>query len=340
MGRPALTDTNYRLRSRGGVYYVFWTDKGKTKRISTGERQRSAAETWKDQFAAGQLSPAPPVAATVNQILDAYLADRDGKVESPETLKHSAKPLRREFGSLLPDHLTTPVVRKYITGRQEAGRSNGTIIREIVTLRAALQWAVKEKWIDRAPIIEAPSKPPPRSRWLSREEADKLIAACKGRHIRLFVQLALHTAARRGAILSLEWDRVDLERRVIYLALPGRSHGNKRRAVVPINSTLLSALTAAKAVALTDYVVEYGKRPVASVKTGFQNAVALAGLSGVSPHTLRHTAATWMVQAAVPLAEVARYLGDSERMIERVYGHHAPDYLRRAAAALESPPSG
>jgi hypothetical protein len=41
-----------------------------------------------------------------------------------------------------------------------------------------------------------------------------------------------------------------------------------------------------------------------------------------------------MIQAGVPIPEVARFLGNTEKMVERVYGHHAPDYLRRAAAAL------
>lgn len=59
-----------------------------------------------------------------------------------------------------------------------------------------------------------------------------------------------------------------------------------------------------------------------------------AHLEGVTPHTLRHTAATWMVAGGVPLGEVARYLGDSERTTERVYAKHSPDYLRGAARVL------
>ncbi|MCL2473331.1 MAG: integrase [Alphaproteobacteria bacterium] len=49
---------------------------------------------------------------------------------------------------------------------------------------------------------------------------------------------------------------------------------------------------------------------------------------------MRHTAATWLVMEGVPLREVARLLGNSEAMVEKVYGKHSPDYLRRAVSAL------
>jgi integrase len=51
--------------------------------------------------------------------------------------------------------------------------------------------------------------------FLTRAEADHLLAAHKARHLRLFVEIGLHTGARHGAILALTWDRVDLIERVI-----------------------------------------------------------------------------------------------------------------------------
>ena len=63
----------------------------------------------------------------------------------------------------------------------------------------------------------------------------------------------------------------------------------------------------------------------------------LAGLWGkVTPHTLRHTAATWLMQRGVPMWQAAGYLGMSVQMIERTYGHHHPDYMRGAAQAITS----
>ncbi len=78
-------------------------------------------------------------------------------------------------------------------------------------------------------------------------------------------------------------------------------------------------------------------RQVASVKTGFRRLCKQCNITA-SPHVLRHTAATWLVMDGVPLAEVARLLGDSEKTVEKVYGKHAPDYLRRAVDALSLKP--
>jgi integrase len=56
----------------------------------------------------------------------------------------------------------------------------------------------------------------------------------------------------------------------------------------------------------------------------------------VTPHTLRHTAATWLIQRSVPIWQAADYLGMSAQMIERTYDHHHPDYMRGAAEAITS----
>ena len=81
--------------------------------------------------------------------------------------------------------------------------------------------------------------------------------------------------------------------------------------------------------------VEFNGKPVASVKTGFRTAVGLANLPGrVTPHTLRHTAATWVMQRGVPILEAAGFLGTSPEVLQDTYGHHHPDYMKGAAAAI------
>ena len=86
------------------------------------------------------------------------------------------------------------------------------------------------------------------------------------------------------------------------------------------------------------HFVEFNGKPIASVKTAFSRAVKLAGLSSdrgkIIPHTLRHTAATWLMQRGVPVWEAAGYLGMSVETLVRVYGHHSPDHLRGAADAI------
>ena len=94
-------------------------------------------------------------------------------------------------------------------------------------------------------------------------------------------------------------------------------------------------LETALALAQTNFVIEHNGKPVASIKTGFRAAVRRAGIEYCSPHALKHTAATWMMKDGIDLEKVARYLGTTKNVVERVYGHHAPDYLADASKALE-----
>ena len=217
----------------------------------------------------------------------------------------------------------------------------GSVRREIAVLRAAFAWAVRERWIGWAPYVEMPPAPPPRDRWLSRADVDSLIHGAGSPHVRLFVVLAYHTAARTGAILDLTWDRVDLDQRLINYDRPDRARSRKRRAVVPINSVALAELQAARMIAVSDHVIEFRGKPVAAVRTGFAHASRRAGVR-CTPHVLRHTAATHMLMARVPMIDIARMLGDSVAMVDEVYGKHNPDFLRSAAEALagETGPRG
>lgn len=82
-------------------------------------------------------------------------------------------------------------------------------------------------------------------------------------------------------------------------------------------------------------MVEWNGQPIRSVRTAFRRAATLAGLdASVTPHTLRHTAATWLMQAGVDKWEAAGFLGMTVEMLDRVYGHHHPNHLRAAARAI------
>jgi integrase len=345
MARPKLDAPNYRLARRGNRFYVRWWQDGAWQRVSTGETDKRRATIWLAQFVAGRGTPTPPEQPTVSMILDGYLADRKPVVLGYGALEVVAKALRRHLGDLQPDHLTKERVRFYTSRRRAEGHmvgpmharrkkptQDGTIIKELVTLRAALKWALGEKWIVDIPHIAVPRQPPPRERWLTREEADRLLANALAPHVRVFLSLALYTAARAAALLDLTWDRVSLDARLIDFEPVS---GGKRRTPVPIGDKLLPVLKQAREAATCHYVVEHGGERVASVKTGTRAAARRAALPGVTPHVLRHTAATWMVMARVPMDEVSRFLGHSDvRVTQRTYAKYSPDYLRSAVDAL------
>ena len=83
------------------------------------------------------------------------------------------------------------------------------------------------------------------------------------------------------------------------------------------------------------HFVEFNGKPVRSVKTAFKSAVRLAKLGpGISPHTLRHTAATWLMQRGADPWQAAGYLGMSLEVLLNTYGHHHPDYLSDAVEKI------
>ncbi len=324
-------------RYRGKFCAVIGRGRGR-KRLSLGTADPVLARARLAEFRQQRERLRRPQRPGVGAILDGYIADRAPEVADPDRLRYAAQRLRPVFGSILPSHIDKALCRSYVQRRQKAGASIGTAHTELAMLRAALRWAERQQppWIDRAPHIWMPAKPPPRERHLTPAEARRLIDACQAPHLRLFVLLALHTGGRMQAILELTWDRVDLERRLIALRRPDRGATRKGRATVPINDTLLQALREAREAAIGDYVVEIAGRKVGSIKHGLAGAAARARLKGVSAHVLRHTCAVWMAEAGVSMPEIAAFLGHTDsRTTERVYARFSPDFLRRAARALE-----
>lgn len=324
----------YRIGKLNGRFVVSWWVDGTRKRhrLKALTRAEAAAEAV-DVI---KRETAPPPAATIETLWEAYRAEKEGR-RVAVAMKHEWKAVGPHFGHLRPDQITTDVCRAYVTRRRATtarGKTtnvqDGGIWTELGHLRSVLKWALGDK----APKVERPPKPAPRERYLTGAEIGKLIDAPAPLHIKTAIYLMIGTAARVGAVLELTWDRVNFDRGTINLRT-SELGPRKGRAIVPMNSELRAVLQTAKAAALTEHVIEWAGEPVASIKTGFNAAVKAAGLEGVTPHVLRHTAAVHMVEGGVPMAEVAQYLGHSnEALTFRVYGRYSPTHLRKAADVL------
>lgn len=332
MARPRFLRPNYRCEpGERGIYLVKWTENRIPRSVSTRTRLPSEAAEFFARWLAGREAPERSPNPTIGQILDHYLKDREGQTAS-DGHEWACQAVRRHIGALRPEHLER---KTYWLARTRDGVSPGTIIKDVGHLRAALELAVKDRLIATAPYIDRPAQPRGREIWLTKEDAARLRRAAVMPHVRLFIVLALATGGRKETLERLTWDRVDLGRGIVHLALPGRPTSKKRAAVVPIEPATVRYLRLHKAVALTENVLEWRGKPAGNVKKGFAAAVRRAGLGAdITPHVLRHSCASWLVEAGIPCAQVARFLGDTEAMIEKTYGHHRPSYLREASAAL------
>jgi integrase len=218
-------------------------------------------------------------------------------------------------------------------------RSTGTVRRELGVLRAAINLAHRNGVITCPVVVELPAPPSPRDRWLTRNEAAALLKVALASpqvrlYLPLFILLGLYTGRRKQAILSLRWCQVDLDRCLIDFEQGRRT--KKRKGLIPIPPRLLPHLIRARRRG-TDlgYVLHrHGKR-IADVKKGFEAAAKRAGLEDVCPHTLRHTAATWIARdGRISLDDAADYLAMSLETLRGVYRHHHPDFLRDVADSI------
>jgi integrase len=150
----------------------------------------------------------------------------------------------------------------------------------------------------------------------------------------LFILIGLYTGRRKEAILSLRWPQVDIEHGVIDFESPGRARTNKKRGKIRSDRLLPHLKRARRRGTDLGYVLHINGERIGDIKKGFNAARGRAGLVGVTPHVLRHTAATWLMQAGAPIWEAAGFFAMSEKTLRDVYGHHHPDYMRGAAEAI------
>lgn len=334
---------DYSLGQLHGEAVVVWRDGTGRHRVRLGVRTEVEGRSALDAFARKRsLLATAQRGPTIADLYDAYKADRakDGKLIA--NFAWDWKALAPRFGKLRVGDVTADLCRQYAAERMEAGKSAGTVWTELTRLRSCLNWAAKRDHIDKAPYVWVPTKPAPRERVLTREEVARLLDGCIEPHVRLFTILALTTGGRSGALLGLTWDRVDFIAGTVNLWAkpeinPLTKAVRKSRAIVPMSALSRTALAAASEIALSDHVVEYNGEPIKCIRKGFTEAVRRAGLGKeVTPHILRHTAASWMLNARIPLDEISRYLGHRDtRTTELIYAKHDPVLLQRAADVID-----
>jgi integrase len=324
-------------------YYIGWTERGRSRQRSTGTADREQAEIALAEFLQKRdhrAGPRDPSQVLVTDLLTEYATERGPRVVAQDRIAYAIIPLIDFFEGNSVADVRPEACRRYADNR---GRSQGTVRRELGVLRAAINHALKNGRITRSVSVELPDRPEPRDRWLRRWEAARLIrAACTPQtrlYLPLFILLGIYTGRRKEAILSLRWPQVNLDAKTINFDVAGRKRTSKKRGIVLIPGRLLPHLRRAhKRGTDLGYVIHVDGERIRDIKKGFASACARAGIQAVTPHTLKHTAATWLMQAGTDPWQAAGFLSTSVETLLRVYGHHHPDYQREAAANIGKRP--
>ena len=287
----------------------------------------------------------------IADVLTVYLTDIVPSHSRPKETKERITRLDSFFGDRMLSYVAGETCRAYVTQRS----TDAAARRELEDLRAAINHHRREGLCNKVVEVVLPPERPPRDRWLTRSEAARLIWSAwryrevqKGkqtdrqsrRHIARFILVALYTGTRASAVCGAALQAtvghgwVDLNRGVFYRRAAGHRETKKRQPPVPLPDQLLAHLRRWKRRGQR-FAVEWNGNPVQSVDKAFANVVIDAGLGNdVTPHVLRHTAATWLMQAGTDVWEAAGYLGMTIDMLSQRYGHHHPDHLSGAKRAF------
>lgn len=318
-----------RLQKYRGKWAIYYRDeRSRPVRRSLGTDDRAEAERrFADWRLLQSVRSTNPQGKLIKQLWEERREALKGR-RMADNMRYSGLPIIKFFGELEPQHVNKDLCSQYIDWRTSQGRKPGTIHTELSHLASTLSWAKAGGSVHR------PSPPPPKDLHLTKAQARELLDACrKTPHLHLYVLLALSTGARNGAILDLTWNRVDLSRGLIELRTEDMTN-RKGRATIPINKPLYEALEAQET--KEGYVVSWTGAKIQSVKKSLKAVATKIGLPWVSPHVFRHSAAVWMAEAGVDMEEIAQFLGHTNPTITRkVYAKYSPDYLRKAAKALE-----
>jgi len=258
---------------------------------------------------------------TCGDVLDRYYREHVvKKVVDAKRQRIAINHLSVHLGSVEVKNLTPDLIDQYCLDRTPT--AGATQRRELNVLCAALNHAVKYRRLAGAalPYIPLPNSSPPKDRWLTVDELDRLlIAAGKwSPRVRLFISLAYYTGSRRRALETLTWDQVNFNQSRIALGKPGERQTKKRRPTVPMGPALQANLVSAYNTRTGPFVLGSD----ADIFSAFKAAAKRAGLDGVTPHTIRHTRAVHLAQKGISIYMIAGLLGDTVATVERNYLHH------------------
>jgi integrase len=310
------------IRRPGRPYwYIHGTVRGLIVRESTGVADETAAEEirakreW--ELIQRSIHGAQATATFLEAAVSYMEAGGENRYLSPLIARIGKVPLGK-----IDQDLVDKVARSLCPDH-----ANSTLVRTVYTpISAVMHHAAKRK-MGAAPKFERPKQPPGRIRWITFEEAERLIDACAP-HLRALVTFLLGTGARKAEAAFLDWRNVDLVNAQVNFVNDDdvRTKSGQSRGV-PLHPRVLAELLKLPhrdgAVFRTHLGKPYGRghNGSASIEHGFMGACRRAGITNFSPHDCRHTWATWHYAANRDLFALMQLGGwKSLEMVKR-YAH-------------------
>lgn len=245
----------------------------------------------------------------------------------------TVKTLLTVFSGYMISQITTKFIAEYKSMRLKSVKP-ATVYQELALLRRMFNVAIREwEWCKDNPVSKlsfSVGNRNARDRWLTLEEEKSLLDnATNPVWLRSLIIVALHTGMRRGEILELRWQNVDLLKRAIRVIKS--KNGEKR--TIPMSKTLLNLF---KSMNVRDISGRVFPISGSSLRQAFDKLVAKVGLENFRFHDLRHTFATRLVQNGVDLYKVKELLGHKTITMTMRYAHHYSESLRSSVEVLDN----
>jgi integrase len=328
-------------------WWIDFTVNGRRVRQSTGTDDKRKAKEYHDRVKAQAWAqtrlgtkPRHSYRAAVVRFLEETKVDRKGRRRVDLA---AFRWLDGHLGEKYLDEITKDVIANLVvekkrpytkiskTGKQRFYSPCASAVNDVLsTLRSLLYRARDEwEWAETVPKIKLLSEPPGRVRWLTRGEADKLIAELPS-HLAVLAEFSLQTGLRRANATHLEWAQVDLDRKTAWFYADQTK--NAKALAVPLNERAIEILVSQRAAQQEQpsrWVFPWRGKPLIQTCTkAFRAALKRAGILDFHWHDLRHTWASWHVQNGTPLHVLQELGGWSSLKLVQRYAHLSGEHLR------------
>ena len=328
------------LYKRGNVFWMTYKADGMLYRYSTGKTTQKEAEyvlaCRRKEIKEGKLPEFNKGKCKFAELAKEYDTTCAKQQKGYGTKKYIIRQLVEEFGNLNVKDLDAIIVERY-RSKYERTRKPATANRMLACLKHMLTKAVdwnmaNEETLKRVRKVEFLKENNKRLRFLNADECKRLLGCCP-KHLKPIVTTAVYTGMRRGEILSLKWEQIDL--RHGYISLTDTKSGDGRE--VPINDTLGEMFEEMPHSIESVYVfTDENGNPYKSVKRSFNTALRKAEIYDFRFHDLRHTFASQLVMNGMDLTTVKELLGHKTLNMTLRYSHLAPEHKSKAVKVLDA----
>lgn len=314
-------------RKDSSVWWIKITLNGRIVQKSTGTPDKNKAQEFHDKLKA-QLWEQTKLGAkrrySWNEAVVRWLNETQLKASRVDDLCH-LRWLDQHFNGVGLEEIDRDTVDRVIQAKLATQVSNSTVNRMLALIRAILRKAAYEwEWLDKILKIRLLKEPTCRIRWITPLEVETLLLELPD-HLKAMVRISLETGLRQANVTGLQWSQIDLSRCCAWIH---PDQAKARRAIaVPLSQTAMEIIREQQG-KHPSQVFTYRGKPVHQVNTkAWHQALKRAEIEDFRWHDLRHTWASWHVQAGTPL-HVLQELGgwESVEMVRR-YAHLSSEHL-------------